>query len=136
MGRAGRIARGIMVLVSVLLVAACGDSFNDAYCEANNHRNQQTVEHLTNVLEQKRNQPGLYLARALCHYFLGAYAQALQDASEVIRRLPNKADAYLLRAKAGKMLGQIPQALQDYSAAIKFQPTAEAHYGRGLTYLR
>ena len=136
MGRAGRIARGIMVLGSVLLVAACGDSFNDAYCEANNHRNQQTVEHLTNVLEQKRNQPGLYLARARCHYFLGAYAQALQDASEVIRRLPNKADAYLLRAKAGKMLGQIPQALQDYSAAIKFQPTAEAHYGRGLTYVR
>ncbi|MGB4995727.1 MAG: tetratricopeptide repeat protein, partial [Nitrospira sp.] len=84
----------------------------------------------------KRNQPGLYLARARCHYFLGAYAQALQDASEVIRRLPNKADAYLLRAKAGKMLGQIPQALQDYSAAIKFQPTAEAHYGRGLTYVR
>ena len=136
MGRAGRIARGIMVLVSVLLLASCGDSFNDAYCEANNHRNQQTVEHLTNVLEQKRNQPGLYLARARCHYFLGAYAQALQDASEVIRRLPNKADAYLLRAKAGKMLGQIPQALQDYSAAIKFQPTAEAHYGRGLTYVR
>ena len=69
MGRAGRIARGIMVLVSVLLVAACGDSFNDAYCEANNHRNQQTVEHLTNVLEQKRNQPGLYLARAAATIF-------------------------------------------------------------------
>ena len=135
MGRAGRIARGIMVVGSVLLLASCGDSFNDAYCEANNHRNQLTVEHLTHVLEQKRNQPGLYLARARCHYFLGAYTQALQDASEVVRRLPNKADAYLLRAKAGKMLGQIPQALQDYSAAIALRPTADAYYGRGLTYL-
>ena len=31
MGRAGRIARGIMVLGSVLLLASCGDSFNYAY---------------------------------------------------------------------------------------------------------
>ena len=68
--------------------------------------------------------------------FLGSYAHALQDASEVIRRLPNKAEAYLIRAKAGKMLGQIPQALDDYSTSIRLRPSAEAHYGRGLTYVR
>jgi len=43
MGWAGRNVRGIMVLVSVLVVAACGKSFNDAYCEANNQGNQQTL---------------------------------------------------------------------------------------------
>lgn len=136
MGRAGRIVHGIMVLVGLLLVAACGDSFNDAYCDADNQRNRHTRDHLTQVIEQKRNQPGLYLARARCQYVLGAYAQAVQDASEVVRRLPNKAEAYLIRAKAGKMLGRIPQALEDYSAAIRLQPTPEAYYGRGLTYMR
>ena len=131
MGRAGRNVRGIMVLVSVLVIAACGKSFNDAYCEDNNQSNQQTLAHLTNVIEHKRNQPGLYLVRARYHNFLGACAQAVQDASEVIRRLPNRADAYVLRAQAGTMLGQIPQALQGYSTAITLQPTAEAYCALG-----
>lgn len=136
MGQATRGAGKIIALVSALLVVACGDSFSDAYCEAGNSGNQQTVEHLTHVLERKRNQTGIYLARARCFYLLGAYAQAAQDASEVIRRLPNKADAYLIRAKATKMLGRIQQALDDYSTSIRLHPSAEAHYGRGLTYVR
>ncbi len=136
MGRAGRYAGSIVALCSVFLVVACGDSFRDAHCEANGKGNQQALELLTHVLEQKRNQTGLYLARARCFYFLGSYAQALQDASEVIRRLPNKADAYLIRARAAKMLGQISQALDDYSASIRLHPSADAHYGRGLTYVR
>jgi len=125
-----------VALCSVLWVAACGEPSIDAYCEANGKGNQQTLQLLTDVLERKRNQTGLYLARARCYYFLGSYAHALQDASEVIRRLPNKAEAYLIRAKAGKMLGQIPQALDDYSTSIRLRPSAEAHYGRGLTYVR
>lgn len=98
--------------------------------------NSSSSEHLTSVLEHTGNQPGLYLARARCYYLLGSYAQAQQDASEVIRRLPSKPEAYLIRAKAGKMLGRIPQALDDYSASIRLRLTAEAHCGRGLTYLR
>ena len=136
MGRAGRYAGGFMAWCCLCLMAACGEPAGDAYCEANGKGNQQALELLTNVLEKKRTQPGLYLARARCFYFLGSYAEALQDASEVIRRLPNKADAYLIRAKAGKMLGQIPQALDDYSTSIRLHPSAEAHYGRGLTYVR
>lgn len=136
MGQAGRCAGSIVALCSLLLAVACGDGSVDAYCEANGKGNQETLELLTHVLEQKRNQTGIYLARARCFYFLGSYAQALQDASEVIRRLPNKADAYLIRAKAGKMLGQFPQALEDYSTSIRLRPSAEAHYGRGLTYVR
>jgi tetratricopeptide (TPR) repeat protein len=136
MGLAGRCAGGVVAVCGLLLAVACGDASVDAYCEANGKGNQETLELLTHVLEQKRNQTGIYLARARCFYFLGSYAQALQDASEVIRRLPNKAEAYLIRAKAGKMLGQIPQALEDYSTSIRLRPTAEAHYGRGLTYVR
>ncbi len=136
MERAGRHAGGFVVLCSLCLIVACGEPSGGAYCEANSKGNQQTLELLTDVLERKRNQPGLYLARARCFYFLGSYAQALQDASEVIRRLPNKADAYLIRAKAGKMLGQIPQSLEDYSTSIRLHPSAEAYYGRGLTYVR
>lgn len=120
-------------LFSVLLVVACGDPSNDAYCEANARDHQQSFQFLNSVLERKRNNTGAYLARARCLYFLGSYAQAVQDASEVIRRVPNQAEAYLFRAKAGKMLGQIPQALTDYSAAIRLQPTADAYYGRALT---
>ena len=104
MGPAGRRVGSFVALCSVLWVAACGEPSVDAYCEANGKGNQQTLQLLTDVLERKRNQTGLYLARARCHYFLGSYAHALQDASEVIRRLPNKADAYLIRAKAGKKL--------------------------------
>lgn len=136
MGPAGRRVGSFVALCSVLWVAACGEPSVDAYCEANGKGNQQTLQLLTDVLERKRNQTGLYLARARCYYFLGSYAHALQDASEVIRRVPNKADAYLLRAKAGKMLGQVPQALDDYSTSIRLRPTAEAYYGRGLTYVR
>ena len=136
MEQAGRYAVGILALCGIVLVAACGDSFSDAYCEANGRGNEQALELLTHVLERKRNHTGIYLARARCFYFLGSYAQALQDASEVIRRLPNKADAYVIRAKAAKMLGRIPQALDDYSTAIRLHPTADAHYGRGLTYVR
>ncbi|MBS0170887.1 MAG: tetratricopeptide repeat protein [Nitrospira sp.] len=136
MGQAGRCAGMIVALCGLLLTAACGGPSADANCELNGKHNQSTLDLLTHVLEQKRNQTGLYLARARCYYYLGSYAQALQDASEVIRRLPNKADAYLVRAKAGKMLGQIPQALDDYSTSIRLRPSAEAHYGRGLTYVR
>ncbi len=136
MERAGRYAGGFVALCSLRLIVACGEPSGGAYCEANGKGNQQTLELLTDVLKRKRNQPGLYLARARCLYFLGSYAQALQDASEVIRRLPNKADAYLIRAKAGKMLGQIPQSLDDYSTSIRLHPSAEAYYGRGLTYVR
>lgn len=136
MGQAGRCVGSMVALCGLLLAVACGDASVDATCEANGKGNQDTLELLTRVLEHKRNQTGLYLARARCYYFLGSYAQALQDASEVIRRLPNKADAYLIRAKAGKMLGQIPQSLDDYSTSIRLHPSAEAYYGRGLTYVR
>ncbi len=136
MGRASRRAGGFAALWSLCLIVACSEPSGDAYCEANGKGNQPTLELLTNVLERKRNQPGLYLARARCFYYLGSYAQALQDASEVIRRLPNKADAYLIRAKSAKMLGQIPQSLDDYSTSIRLHPSAEAYYGRGLTYVR
>lgn len=136
MGRAGRCAGSVVALCSLLLSVACGDASVEAYCEANGKGNQATLQLLTHVLEQKRNQTGLYLARARCYYFLGSYAQAVEDASEVIRRLPNKPEAYLIRANAGGMLGQIPQALDDYSASIRLRPSAEAYYSRGLTYVR
>ncbi len=136
MEQAGRYAGSVVALCGLLLAVACGDASVDAHCDANGKGNQDTLKLLTHVLEQKRNQTGLYLARARCHYVLGSYAQAVEDASEVIRRLPNKPEAYLLRAKAGKMLGQIQQALEDYSTSIRLRPTAEAYYGRGLTYVR
>ena len=136
MGRASRYACSTLALCGVFLSVACGEPSSDAYCEANARDNQQSLQFLNQVLERKRNNTGVYLARARCLYFLGSYAQAVQDASEVIRRLPNQAEAYLIRAKAGKMLGQIPQALNDYTTAIRLHPTADAHYGRGLTYVR
>ncbi|MCC2640508.1 MAG: protein of unknown function, contains repeat [Nitrospira sp.] len=136
MGQAGRYVRTAVTLFSVLMVVACGDPYNDVYCEANGSGNQQALQFLTNVLERKRNNTGAYLARARCLYFLGSYAQAVQDANEVIRRMPNQAEAYLFRAKAEKMLGQIPQALNDYAVAIRLHPTVEAHYDRAMIYLR
>lgn len=136
MGQAGRYAGSILALCCLLWVTACGNPSAEANCELNGKNNPSTLRVLTDALERTRNQTGLYLARARCHYYLGSYAQAVDDASEVIRRLPNKPEAYLLRAKAGKMLGGIPQALDDYSTSIRLRPTAEAYYGRGLTYVR
>jgi tetratricopeptide (TPR) repeat protein len=136
MGRAGRYVRTAVALFSVLLVIACGNPSSDAYCEANARDNQESLQFLNIVLERKRNNTGAYLARARCHYFLGSYAQAAQDASEVIRREPMQAEAYLFRAKAGYMMGQVHQAMNDYTAAISLRPTADAYYGRGLVYVR
>ncbi len=136
MGRASRYTCTTLALCGVFLSVACGEPSRDAYCDASARDNQQSLQFLNQVLERKRNNTGVYLARARCQYFLGSYAQAVQDASEVISRLPNQAEALLIRAKAGKMLGQVPQALNDYTASIRLHPTADAHYGRGLTYLR
>lgn len=136
MTRVGGYGCAAVVLLSVVLVAAGGDSFGAAHCEANGSGNQQALQSLNALLGKNRDNTALYLARARCFYFLGAYPPAVQDASEVMRREPNQAEAYLLRAKAGKMLGHIPQALNDYTAAIRLQPTADAHYGRALTYVR
>ena len=115
---------------------SCGDSYSDAHCDAGDRDNQRALDLLTNILEKKRNHTGIYLARARCFYYLGSYDRAVQDATEVINRLPDKPDASLIRAKAGKMLGQIPSALEDYSTSIRLRPSAEAYYGRGLTYMR
>jgi tetratricopeptide (TPR) repeat protein len=134
MAGVGRYAWIALALGVVLLSAACSDPSSDAYCDASARDNQQSLQFLNQVLERKRNNTGVYLARARCQYFLGSYAQAVQDASEVISRLPKQAEAHLIRAEAGKMLGQIAQALNDYSAAIRLHPTADAYYGRGLTY--
>lgn len=123
-------------LVSAVLVAACGDSFSVAHCEANGNGNQQALQSLNAQFGKNHGNTAAYLARARCHYYLGSYVPAVQDASEVIRREPKQAEAYLFRAKAMKMLGQIPQALQDYTVAIRLQPTAEAYYGRALTHVR
>jgi tetratricopeptide (TPR) repeat protein len=136
MTRADRFGCVAVALLSVMLVAACGDSFGAAHCEANGSGNQQALQSLNALLGKNPSNTAAYLARARCFYFLGAYAPAVQDASEVIRREPNQAEAYLFRAKAGKMLGHIPQALNDYTAAIRLQPSAEAYYGRGLAYVR
>jgi len=136
MNKASRFVGSVVVLCGFLFAVACGDASVEAYCEANGKGNRDALELLNHLLDQKRNQTGVYLARARCLYFLGSYAQAVQDASEVIRRQPNQAEAYLIRAKAGKMLGRIPQALDDYSSSIRLRPGAEAHYGRGLTYVR
>jgi len=136
MTRIGRYGCTAVVLLSLVLVAAGGDALGAAQCDAGGSGNQQALQSLNAALAKNRDNTALYLARARCFYFLGAYAPTVQDASEVIRREPNQAAAYLLRAKAGKMLGRIPQALNDYTAAIRLQPTADAHYGRGLTYVR
>lgn len=134
MPRVGRVGCLTAVIVSAMLLSACGDSFSTAHCEANAGGNQQALHSLNATLSKNRENTGALLARARCIYFLGNYSQAVQDTSEVIRREPKQADAYLFRARSLKMLGQIPQALQDYSTAIQLRPTPDAYYGRGLTY--
>ena len=136
MRRAGRAGCIAVALLSVVLVAACGDSLSVVQCETNAGVNQQALQSLNAILGKKGGPTAAYLARARCHYYLGSYVAAVQDASEVIRREPKQAEAYLFRAKAMKMLGQIAPALQDYTTAIRLQPTAEAYYGRALTYVR
>lgn len=136
MTHTGRYGCAAIALLTLVLVAACGDSLGAAHCEANSNGNQQALQSLNTLLGKDRGNTAAYLERARCLYFLAAYPQAVQDASEVVRRDPNQAEAYLVRAKAGKMLGHIPQALNDYTTAIRLKPTADAYYGRGLTYLR
>lgn len=131
-----RVAGLTVALVGAVFIAACGESFSAAHCEANAAGNQQALQSLNALLSKNRDNTSVLLARARCLYFLGNYAQAVQDTSEVIRREPKQAEAHLVRGKSLKMLGRIPQALQDYSAAIALRPTADAYYGRGLTYLR
>ncbi|CUS38594.1 tetratricopeptide repeat protein [Candidatus Nitrospira nitrificans] len=132
----GRVAGPAIVLIGVSFVAACGESFSAAHCEANAAGNPQALQSLNALISKNPESTPALLARARCFYFLGNYAQAVQDASEVLRREPKQAEAHLFRGKSLKMLGRIPQALQDYSAAIALHPTADAYYGRGLTYLR
>lgn len=135
MSGAGRIASLVCALIGVSLVGGCGESFSATQCEANSAGNPQALQSLNTLLGKNHDNTAALLGRARCLYFLGNYAQAVQDASEVIRREPKKADAHLFRGKSLKMLGQIPQALEGYSTAIRLKPTADAYYGRGLTYL-
>lgn len=136
MTNSGRVVSLIVALIGISLVVACSESFSAAHCEANAAGNQQALQSLNAVLSKNRDNTAALIARARCFYFLGNYAQAVQDASEILRREPKQAEAHLVRGKSLKMLGRIPQALQDYSAAITLRPTADAYYGRGLTYLR
>ena len=136
MAGVGRVASLTVVLIGAAFIAACGESFSAAHCEANAAGNQQALQSLNALLGKNRGNTPALLARARCFYFLGNYGQAVQDSSEVLRREPKQAEAHLFRGKSLKMLGRIPEALQDYSAAIALRPTADAYYGRGLTYLR
>jgi tetratricopeptide (TPR) repeat protein len=126
----------VAVALSFVLLAACGDSIGAAQCEANNNGNQQTLQALNALLGREPGNVVAQLGRTRCLYFLGQYGPAAQNATEVLRRDPNQAEAYLIRARAVKMLGDISQALNDYSASIRIKPTADAHYGRALTYVR
>ncbi len=136
MTEVGRVACLAVALIGADFVATCGESFGAAHCEANAAGNPQVLQSLNAVLSKNRDNTPALLARARCQYFLGNYVQAAQDASDVLRREPKQAEAHLVRGKSLKMLGQIPQALHDYTAAITLRPTADAYYGRGLTYLR
>lgn len=135
MAGVARISCLTVAIVSAAFLAACGESYSAAQCEANGSGNQHTLQSLNDLLTRDRGNTSALLGRARCLYFLGNYPQAVQDMSEVLRREPKQAEAFLYRGKSLKMLGRIPQALQDYSAAIALRPTADAYYGRGLTYL-
>lgn len=131
---AGRVGCFTGFLVFTVLVSACGDSSNATHCEPNASANQQILQSLNAIVSKNPNNTGALLAHARCIYFVGDYSQAAQETSEVIRREPKQAEAYLFRARSLKMLGRISQAMQDYSTAIQLHPTADAYYGRGLTY--
>ena len=135
MQRSGRVGCLTFVVISAAVLTACSESYSAAQCEANGSGNQHTLQSLNGSLTKDRGNMSALLGRARCLYFLGNYAQAVQDMSEVLRRESKQAEAYLYRGKSLKMLGRIPEALQDYSAAIALRPTADAYYGRGLTYL-
>jgi tetratricopeptide (TPR) repeat protein len=136
MRKLSRVAGLTVALSGAILIAACGESFSATHCEANAAGNPQALQSLNALLGKNRSNTTVLLARARCFYFLGNYGQAVQDASDVLRREPKQAEAHLVRGKSLKMLGRISQALQDYTAAITLRPTADAYYGRGLTYLR
>lgn len=136
MEQVGRYGFAAVGLLSAALIIACGGSVEAGRCEANKGGNQQTLQLLNALLAKDRDNTAAYVSRARCHYFVGMYMQAFQDASEALRRDRNHAEAYLIRAKAGKMLGAIPQAVNDYTASIRLHPTADAYYGRALTYVR
>lgn len=135
MQRSGRVGCLAVVIISMAVLTACSESFSAAQCEANGSGNQQTLQSLNGLLTKDHGNTSALLGRGRCLYFLGNYLQAVQDMSEVLRREPKQAEAFLFRGKSLKMLGRIPQALQDYSAALTLRPTADAYYGRGLTYL-
>ncbi|MCC7326561.1 MAG: tetratricopeptide repeat protein [Burkholderiales bacterium] len=135
MAQLGRRGCMVVALLGATLAAASGESLGAARCEHNGGGNPQALQSLNALLAREPGNDAAYLARARCLYYTGNYAAATRDASEAIRRAPGQAEAYLVRAKAGKMLGQISRAMNDYSAAIRLQPTAEAYYGRALTYL-
>ncbi len=65
---AGSLVAQCSFLVAVASVDAC--------CEATGKGNQDTCEPLIRVLEKRRNQTGMYPARARCRSVLGSYAPA------------------------------------------------------------
>ena len=88
MPRVSRVGCLTAVLVFAVHVTACGDSSNAAHCEPNASGNQQALQSLNAILTKDRENTDVLLARVQCIYFLGNYAQAVQDTSEVIRRKP------------------------------------------------
>ncbi|GAB1721184.1 MAG: hypothetical protein NTNFB01_00800 [Nitrospira sp.] len=72
MGQTGRCAGSLVAQCSFLVAVASVD----ACCEATGKGNQDTCEPLIRVLEKRRNQTGMYPARARCRSVLGSYAPA------------------------------------------------------------
>ena len=84
----GRVVGLAVALITAAFMTACSESFSAAHCEANAAGNQQALQSLNALLGKNRDNTSVLLARARCFYFLGNYAQAVQDMSEVLRREP------------------------------------------------
>jgi hypothetical protein len=64
MTRAGRCGCPAVALLSIVLVAACGDALGAAHCETNGSGNRQALESLNTLLGKNRDNTAAYLARA------------------------------------------------------------------------
>lgn len=96
---------------------------------------KMAIRAFNQALELKPYEYTIYSARAEVYFMIGAYPQAIADATQGIMFEPENAKVYYWRGCAYKETGEHRQAIADFSRVIELKPgMPDIHFQRGLLY--
>lgn len=112
------------MVIAALVFVSCVDEAEQHYNAGVELYNQgqlnEAIAEYTKVIELEPEWVAeVYYSRALTHYHLGEYQQAIEDLDETIGINPQDADAYTIRGLAYTALNMDAAAQQDIDRAVE-----------------